>query len=77
STLDRLYDVASRHLRHVYMGNTMTDRGQDTFCHGCGNIITKRAGYNVWNINSDANGKCLKCGTQVYKYFSFISPKEH
>lgn len=76
STLDKLFEIASRYLRNVYLGNTMTSKGQDTYCQRCGNIITKRAGYNVRNINSDASGKCLKCGNQVYRYFSFSSPKE-
>lgn len=77
STLDKLYNVASRHLRHVYMGNTLTGSGQDTYCIKCGKLVTQRTGYSIRNVNSDAEGKCLACGAQVYRYFSFNSPKGH
>ncbi len=69
-TLTRLYDVASRYLSHVYMGNTLSDTGQDTVCSKCGTIVTKRSGYNTRVINTDSEGKCTKCSNEVYRYFN-------
>lgn len=73
STLDRLYEIASLHLHHVYIGNTSSAKGQDTKCTGCGTIITRRSGYNIRHSSLDSNGKCLVCGNRVYPNFSFSS----
>jgi pyruvate formate lyase activating enzyme len=74
STLDHLYDIATRYLKNVYMGNTVSEHGQETRCNKCGTILTKRSGYNTRLLNLDDEGKCVRCGALAYKYFSFSSP---
>ncbi len=75
STLDRLFEVASRHLRNVYLGNTRSGNGQDTSCSRCGITVTKRSGYSIRLMNLDNGGKCTQCGNLVYKNFRLPSPK--
>lgn len=69
-TLLRLYEIASEKLDYVYMGNTHTNEGQDTICPGCGTTVTYRSGYSIRTTNLDKEGKCLICGTLIYKNFS-------
>ncbi|MCE5346586.1 MAG: AmmeMemoRadiSam system radical SAM enzyme [Bacteroidales bacterium] len=73
-TLNRLFEIAASKLDNVYIGNTNSDIGQDTYCPECGKKVTIRSGYTTTFSNLDREGKCTSCGTQVYKYFTF-SPK--
>lgn len=75
-TLERLFDIASENLNHVYLGNTTSDSGQDTFCPGCGTIVTRRSGYDTRLINLDKDGNCSSCGARIYKYFTLSSSTE-
>jgi pyruvate formate lyase activating enzyme len=74
ATLDRLYEIASKYLKNVYVGNTGTGNGQDTKCTVCGTLVTGRSGYRIRLLNLDNEGKCTKCGNLVYRYFNFPSP---
>ena len=71
STLDRLYDIAGRYLKYVYLGNTSSPRGQDTKCSRCGSVVTRRSGYNIRTTGLDTNGRCMKCGNLIYRNFTF------
>jgi pyruvate formate lyase activating enzyme len=71
-TMIRHYEVASKYLKYVYMGNTMSDTGQDTFCPDCKTLVTKRRGYNTQHLNI-IDGKCRGCRKVIYKNFTFSS----
>jgi pyruvate formate lyase activating enzyme len=73
ATLNRLFEIASRQLDNVYMGNTITDTGQNTFCPKCGNTVTIRSGYKISLLNLNNVGNCTRCGTLVYKHFTLSS----
>lgn len=73
TTLTRLFETASKHLKYVYLGNTSGDNGQDTVCSKCGKVVTKRSGYNTRLMNLDREGKCLTCGNPLYRYFTLPS----
>jgi pyruvate formate lyase activating enzyme len=73
TTLTRLFETASKHLKYVYLGNTSGDSGQDTVCSKCGKVVTKRSGYNTRLMNLDREGKCLTCGNPLYRYFTLPS----
>jgi pyruvate formate lyase activating enzyme len=68
-TLLKHYEIASKHLNYVYLGNTMSETGQDTKCPVCGTVITKRSGYHIQQLNIN-NGKCQACAKEIYKYFT-------
>jgi pyruvate formate lyase activating enzyme len=76
-TLLSLYETASEKLDNVYLGNTHSDRGQDTKCLRCEAVVTKRHGYSTRVMNLDKEGRCMVCGTMIYRYYSTSSSKEH
>lgn len=76
-TLNSLFEIASKNLNHVYMGNTVSDSGQNTCCPECGQTVTIRSGYNTRLLNLDSKGRCTKCGKLVYQNFTFSSSKVH
>lgn len=73
TTLITLFETASKYLKNVYLGNTDSQTGQDTKCNKCNTIVTTRSGYNTRVINIDSEGRCTKCGNQVYRYFTRFS----
>ncbi|MBA4322170.1 MAG: AmmeMemoRadiSam system radical SAM enzyme [Odoribacter sp.] len=70
NTLLRHYETASKYLKYVYLGNTMSETGQDTKCPDCDKVVTKRSGYHTQHINIK-NGECSECGKKIYKNFTF------
>lgn len=72
-TLTRLFDAASKNLDYVYMGNTLSDTGQNTLCPKCGTKVTSRSGYKTHCLNLDTEGKCTGCGNLIYRYFTLSS----
>jgi pyruvate formate lyase activating enzyme len=68
-TLHKLFDIASKKLDYVYLGNLTTETGQTTFCPSCHSKVSQRSGYNVTHPTLDENGKCKVCGNLIYKYF--------
>jgi len=73
ATLNSLFETASGYLSNVYMGNSVSDSGQNTSCPNCGITVTIRSGYNTRLLNLDREGKCTSCGTLVYKNFTLSS----
>jgi pyruvate formate lyase activating enzyme len=69
-TLNRLFEIASKNLDNVYVGNTISDSGQNTTCPKCGTTVTIRSGYKTRLLNLDKGGRCTGCGTQVYRHFT-------
>src|SRR5262249_51171525 len=51
-------------LRYVYTGNIHDPGGQTTYCHGCGDILIGRDGYDItaWGVSAD--GACATCGAR-------------
>jgi pyruvate formate lyase activating enzyme len=70
TTLSRLFEIASRHLNHVYLGNLTSPKGQNTICPKCGTVVTKRSGYQTRLLNLDREGQCTSCGKLIYRYFA-------
>jgi pyruvate formate lyase activating enzyme len=72
STLLKHYETASKHLKYVYVGNTLSETGQDTKCPDCYTTVTKRIGYHTQHLNIN-EGRCTVCGKEIYKFFTFSS----
>jgi pyruvate formate lyase activating enzyme len=72
-TLKRLYEAASKHLSYVYLGNTSTGEGHSTRCPKCGSTVVKRSGYQVKMQNLDQKGRCVSCGTRIFRHFTSFS----
>ncbi|NLN71778.1 MAG: AmmeMemoRadiSam system radical SAM enzyme [Thermoplasmatales archaeon] len=64
-SLEKAMDIAEEAgLKHVYIGNIITDDGSDTFCPECGNVVIKRTGYliDIVGLNGD---RCSSCRTRL------------
>ena len=68
-TLIKHFEIASKYLKYVYLGNTMSETGQNTKCPVCGTVVTKRSGYNIQHLSIN-NGRCAVCGKEIYKFFT-------
>jgi pyruvate formate lyase activating enzyme len=51
-------------LKYVYEGNVPGEGGENTYCPSCGELLIKRIGYTLDNINL-RNSKCGNCGTGI------------
>lgn len=72
NTIMEHYEIARKHLNFVYIGNTLSETGQNTSCPSCGKVITRRSGYHINNTGT-LNGTCSDCGKEIYKYFTSFS----
>ncbi len=62
-TLERLWQVARKHLNYVYIGN-MPTKHSNTYCPRCGALLIEREG--VFFVRSHIkDGKCPKCGLEI------------
>jgi pyruvate formate lyase activating enzyme len=65
STLHNLYDIASKHLNFVYLGNVDTAVGRRTICPFCQHVLIDRSGYRTYKSGLDAEGNCGKCSEKI------------
>ena len=51
-------------LHYVYLGNVLTDEGQNTCCPGCGRLLVRRIGFSRPSVRL-AEPRCPDCGREV------------
>lgn len=61
--LRRAYEIASKRLRYVYLGNIFIDGTEDTRCPACGETIVRRAGYEARVAGTGK--RCPACGAEI------------
>ena len=61
-TLERLRNIAQRHLNYVYIGNVW-GINNDTICPNCKNILIRR--YPETKVVGIEKGRCSNCGEKV------------
>jgi pyruvate formate lyase activating enzyme len=61
----RAYEIARKHLRHVYVGNMFLAGTSDTACLECGAVLISRAGYQVDMAGITQEGRCKHCGADT------------
>jgi pyruvate formate lyase activating enzyme len=64
-TLESLFDLAKKHLHHVYLGNVNDEKRSSSYCPGCGEILVKRSGYRVLSEKLNEKSCCTNCGARV------------
>ncbi|MEW6014017.1 MAG: AmmeMemoRadiSam system radical SAM enzyme [Candidatus Zixiibacteriota bacterium] len=64
STLMLAYEIASKKLDYVYLGNVNIPDRSDTFCPKCHARLISRRGYSTSEVNFD-RGSCAACGHQT------------
>jgi pyruvate formate lyase activating enzyme len=66
STLTGARDIACKvGLHFVYTGNIHDERGQSTYCPGCGQPIISRDWYDITTWRLTENGRCGICSTTI------------
>ncbi len=71
STLVEAHRIARESgLEFVYLGNVLTEIGQDTVCPSCEKVLIHRLG---WRVEMEANftGKCLSCEKELPGRFDY------
>ncbi len=62
----KAYEIARvKGLKYVFLGNVMTEKGNDSVCPACGNLLIKRSGYYIKVMGVNEEGKCVKCGADT------------
>ncbi len=51
-------------LKYVYIGNVAGNKAENTYCPKCKNVVIKRTGYMVSEINI-VGGKCKFCAEEI------------
>lgn len=62
-TLLKVSSIAKKYLDYVYVGNIKTQRGENTYCPKCKELLIERDRFRVLQ-NNIKNGKC-KCGEKI------------
>jgi pyruvate formate lyase activating enzyme len=60
----RAYEIASRKLAFVYLGNVHLSDKSDTFCPECKVCLIRRRGYDI-SVLGLKDGKCSQCGYEI------------
>jgi pyruvate formate lyase activating enzyme len=63
--LSRLQKIAQKYLDYVYLGNSKSETGQNTFCPNCGTLVVERKGYEIGIKNINNNNLCGNCGQRI------------
>ncbi len=64
-TLDMAREIAvSEGLEYVYIGNIMSESGQNTYCPSCKKLLIERSGYTIMQ-NQLKNGRCPDCQKEI------------
>ena len=62
STMDLALREGKAHgLDYVYVGNIVTERGDNTYCPNCGSLLVRRTGFSA-EIMDIKERACSKCG---------------
>ncbi len=64
SSLIMAYEIASKKLEYVYLGNVNIPDRSDTFCPKCRTRLINRRGYSTTIVDFD-RGRCASCGHQT------------
>lgn len=60
-TLKMAYEIASKKLNYVYVGNVYQHDWNQTLCPKCSKILINRAGYKIVELNINNEGRCKFC----------------
>jgi len=61
--LESFYEIAKKHLQHVYLGNVSDEKRSATFCINCGELLIGRNRFKTEINEIDDNGNCRNCRT--------------
>lgn len=66
STLERHAQIAKEEgLRYVYIGNVPGHPLEHTYCPECGNVVIRRRGFEILEVNLTEDNRCRFCGNKI------------
>ncbi len=66
--LDKAYNIAKETgLFFPYVGNIKHEKGSNTYCPNCGEILISRMGFSLSKINITDDNKCKNCSYDLNK----------
>ncbi len=70
AVLTQMREIAmTQGVRYAYTGNVRDVEGGSTYCHGCGEILIGRNGFELTTWRLDGKGRCMRCGTPCAGHF--------
>lgn len=63
------YDIASKYLNFVFLGNMATEKHSNTYCPQCKSTAIERTYYAVTFKNINNDGFCTQCGHKIIEHF--------
>jgi len=63
--LEKFYDIASRFLNYVFLGNVADDKRSDTCCPACGTLLIQRNYYRIRVNNQFNDSRCYNCSAET------------
>jgi pyruvate formate lyase activating enzyme len=67
--MTELYEIASEYLNYTYIGNLVTNNGQNTYCPTCKSLVIERNAYNTSTTGLNKEGLCTKCKHKIIEHF--------
>jgi pyruvate formate lyase activating enzyme len=65
-TLEMAREIAiNEGLYYVYIGNARSEKGENTYCPNCKNLLIERSIYTILQ-NQLKDGRCPDCGKEIY-----------
>lgn len=64
-TLERAFDIASKKLNYVYVGNVLATQWEHTFCPNCKIKLIDRSAFSASILNLKGN-HCAKCNEKIH-----------
>lgn len=72
-TVKRARDIAiANGLHYAYVGNIFDEKGDSTYCPGCGKNVLSRNWYQLGDCHLTSQGQCHYCGYQLAGRFKLI-----
>ena len=65
TTMLRFHDIASEKLTYVYLGNMKSNKGQNTYCKHCKQLVIERSGYTTTTPGLGEKGNCSHCNLKI------------
>ncbi len=64
--LQKAYEIGRKEgLKYVYTGNVPGDRGENTYCWSCDQLLIERFGFRIIRNELTPEGTCPRCGAKI------------
>ena len=64
-TLEKAMEIGKKKLKYVYIGNIPGHKGENTYCHKCGELLIERIGFTIMKDKTRDGNTCPQCNTKI------------